>query len=238
ALVEHHLVAQPLQQRDRRPGHVRRHHVHQARGHQGDAHLLSFFRQEWLRPSASAVRSSVRCASSASSESDRPQLGTIWVRAGRHCSMRCGNIFSSRPSMMLVAVEAPGEAPSMPPIEPSAAVISWVPNCSTPCFFRSGAITWTRWPAVTSSHCSGRAEGLYSSSASKRWWWVAASCEPRETMRSGLGGATALSWVTLEGLTDSRRAVQRPVLRNFGDEPASAPTISERPPATKRASEC
>ena len=42
ALVEHHLVAEPLEQGDGGPGDVRRHHVHQACGHQGDAHLLSF----------------------------------------------------------------------------------------------------------------------------------------------------------------------------------------------------
>src|SRR5699024_12134870 len=55
-------------------------------------------------------------------------------------------------------------------------------------------------------------------------------------MRARFGGATAIIWVAWEGLTDSSRSVQRPVLRNFGDQPAYGPNISERSPATKRVS--
>ena len=46
--------------------------------------------------------------------------------------------------MIETAVDAPGDAPSRPAIEPSAAVTTSVPNCSTPPFFGSFFITWAR----------------------------------------------------------------------------------------------
>ena len=76
------------------------------------------------------------------------------------------------------AVDAPGEAPSRPAMLPSAADSTVVPNSSTPPA-PLRRITWTRCPAVTSSQSDMSAAGMYSSSASKRLWVVAASCEPR-----------------------------------------------------------
>jgi hypothetical protein len=78
---------------------------------------------------------------------------------GSHPDIRAGKDFARRLSMMGTAVDAPGEAPSSPAIEPSAAVMSSVPNCSTPPFSLSRFMTCTRCPASISSHCEPSAVG-------------------------------------------------------------------------------
>ena len=50
--------------------------------------------------------------------------------------------------MIGTAVDAPGDAPSRPLMEPSEEVMTSVPNCSTPPFLGSFLMICTRWPAV------------------------------------------------------------------------------------------
>ena len=122
--------------------------------------------------------------------------------------------------MIGTAVEAPGDAPSSPEMEPSAEVMTSVPNCSTPPFLASFFMTCTRWPAVMRYQSSSTAVGMNSRRAASFFLREARSSPMRYFMRSPLSRATASMGPMLCGRTESGRSSQEPFLRNFGLKPA------------------
>ncbi len=82
-------------------------------------------------------------------------------------------------SMIDTAVEAPGDAPSNPAIDPSSAVMSSVPNSIAPRFDAVRFIVWTRMPACVSAQSSGFTSGTKSLSTSMRETCFCSTCLTR-----------------------------------------------------------
>lgn len=77
------------------------------------------------------------------------------------------------------AIDAPGEAPSRPAMDPSAPVTISVPRVRTPILRGCGLISWARWPASINDHSLSWAAGW-----NRRSCWsfrprVARSCPTR-----------------------------------------------------------
>src|SRR5436189_120740 len=77
--------------------------------------------------SALAVRERACRVASASSQLSMPYPGASSAILSLQASQRCGKQRLSRSSMIGAAVEAPGDAPNSPPMEPSLCVITSVP---------------------------------------------------------------------------------------------------------------
>jgi len=60
---------------------------------------------------------------------DKPYEGIISMIFGSHSGICFGKHLRSTSSMTDTAVDAPGEAPNNAAIDPSAALITSVPNC-------------------------------------------------------------------------------------------------------------
>ena len=131
------------------------------------------------------------------------------------------------------AVEAPGEAPRRPAIEPSAALMTSVPNFSSP-----PTITWARWPAFRSVQSSSFAVGMKARRLCTLPLWVFASSVTRYLTRSRLVNATLSMLNRFEKRTWVMRSHQWPRLRNFGVKVANGPNSSEVSPSTTRVSRC
>ena len=97
------------------------------------AQRLEVYRDStWAAPPAALLTQRLReqAAAAAPCTPRAPGLITVHLDAFEQ-------VFSS-PSMMDAAVDAPGDAPRSPAIEPSAEVTTSVPNCRTPPFSLSG----------------------------------------------------------------------------------------------------
>ena len=136
------------------------------------------------------------------------------------------------------AVEAPGEAPSSPAIEPSAAASTVVPNSSTPSFLESRRITCTRWPAISISQSLLTAVGANLRNVSTRSSGDCSSSPIRYFSSGNSVSPTPIMEARLFGFTDSGRSVTLPFLRNFGDQPANGPNSSQSFPLITRVSRC
>ena len=113
-----------------------------------------------------------------------------------------------------------------------------MPNCSTPPFFGSFFITWTRWPAVMSSQSSDFAVGMNSCSAFSFFSRLAKTSPIRYFIRSKLSRATASIGPRLPARTEPGRSHQLPFFRNLGLKPAYGPNSREVSPSTTRVSRC
>ena len=140
--------------------------------------------------------------------------------------------------MIETAVDAPGEAPSRPAIEPSAPVTTSVPNCRTPPFFGSFFMTWARWPALSSSQSSSLAVGMNVRRLSTFFAWFFSSSPTRYVISDGLSIATFIIGHRLLGRTWATMSNIEPFLRNLGLNVANGPNRSEVSPSTTRVSRC
>src|SRR5690606_11541825 len=192
-------------------------------------------------PTASTAAPPVRWSrpsSSSASHGAWPRLGIIVASSGRHLVKRAGKQRSRTSIIAGTAVEAPGEAPRRPAIDPSLAAMTSVPNSRTPLPSLSFLITWTRWPAVMVSQSLGCAAGMKPWSAVNLVSGLARSWPTRYWVRSRFFRPAPTIEPRLCRRSDVNSPRYLPFLRYLGLNPAYGPNMRYVLPSTTRVSRC